>query len=717
MQDVLKDTKFKLALILNGASSVIFQSVMLRLFLGIFEGNEFVITVLLSFWLLWPALGSGIFAVLFKPSFSKLSRAVLFSAVFVFVSGVFVVLTRKVWGLWPGEEMGILPMFLWILVLLAPFGLLHGLLFYLFIGIAEQKEKSSLVYLFDSAGDLAGGALFGYFLVNIFSSFESGYIIIFILFAIFIIFSFNLKIPERIVSFSFVFLFSIFIIFYGKKFERFIYRVSWSPQKIVEFFSTRYGDYAVVKSGGEYAFFSNSELMFYYPDPLSVEERVHPVMLQRNERGDVLLISGGVSGIIKEVKKYNPFSIDYLELDKRFVEKVKRYLSTEDKRAMEDVNFFSEDAIRFLKKERKKYLFVLMLGAEPKTLSASRYYTVEFFKLLKERLRKNGVVGFWISGGEYYISDEKRDYLASIKSTAKMVFKNILVVPGEKTLFLVSDSPLVKMPEKLIKRMENKGIETYSLSPGVIYSMFLKERMEWIKETLKKEGRINSSFEPVSSYFYITLFGKKHSRIISSFFRKVSSLNFLFLIIPLIFLNLFFNFLKRRKFVMFSVAFVSTALELVTILGFEMIHGYVYNLYGIVVASFMFGIVGGTWFVRRINRSLDLYAVLYLILFPWLVFTGMLFLKGRESEILFQILFPFLNFLSGIPVGVCYASLAKKIAIREERGGSVLYALDMLGGMAGTLISGLFLIPLFGMVKTIVFLSLVSLSSLAGFSR
>lgn len=705
---------YRIALLISGAASVMFQATVLRLFLGIFEGNELVITIFMSFWLLWPAVGSVLFVKIFRPSLRKVVYTFIFSGLSIFISILTLVFTRKIWGLWIGEEMGIFPMFLWIFLLLLPFGILHGFLFYIFIGIIRQREKASEVYLWDSAGDLVGGALFGYILINIFSSFETGYFIIVILFLGSLIFLKNLRKKERNFLIFFLFLALISILLWGKKLERLVYKKAWSPEKIVEFFSTKYADYVITESNEEYAVFTNNELSFYYPDPMKAEILVHPVMLQREKIHNVLVIEGGIE-VLKEIKKYTPLTIDYIMVDKKFIQKIKKYLSQEDRTLLNSISIYFGDARKILKCQDKKYSFIFLFSSEPKNLSASRYFTVEFFKLCKEHLEENGVIAFYVTGGENYISQEKAEYLRSINSTLKKVFKNVLALPGEKTLFMASNFVLHQNAEVLINRLSKKNILTVSLSPGVLQTLYFSERIEWVKKCLQNEGRINSDFSPISSYFYITLFGKKHSRLIVDLFRKIAKVNFYVFIVPLIGVIVILGIFLKRNATMFTSAFVGTSLELVTILGFETIHGYVYHLYGIVVASFMLGIVVGTWCVRKFKKTLDKFSCVYLSILPWIVILSFYLIKNISLEIAFQFIFPVLNLLSGIPVGLTYASLTFRKEEQEKKG-SLLYALDMLGGMVGIFVVGLFLIPLFGIFNTAIFLSLVSLFSLVNLS-
>ena len=70
----------------------------------------------------------------------------------------------------------------------------------------------------------------------------------------------------------------------------------------------------------------------------------------------------------------------------------------------------------------------------------NRYYTVEFYEQVKAALRAGGVVAVSIAGGEDVMGAELVGLGASTQRTLARVFSNQVLVPGEQTWLIASDS-------------------------------------------------------------------------------------------------------------------------------------------------------------------------------------------------------------------------------------------------------------------------------------
>lgn len=75
---------------------------------------------------------------------------------------------------------------------------------------------------------------------------------------------------------------------------------------------------------------------------------------------------------------------------------------------------------------------------DPLTTQLHRFYTVEFAQEVKRLLRLQGLVSFGLSSGDAYRAPETRLLNACLYNTLRRVFTDILVVPGERAMFLAS---------------------------------------------------------------------------------------------------------------------------------------------------------------------------------------------------------------------------------------------------------------------------------------
>ena len=180
---------------------------------------------------------------------------------------------------------------------------------------------------------------------------------------------------------------------------------------------------------------------------------------------------------------------------------------------------------------------------------------------------------------------------------------------------------------------------------------------------------------------------------------------------------------------MISVAttgFAGMAFDMVLILAFQSLYGYVYHRLGLLITAFMAGLTTGgvimAWMMPRIRRDIRLLAgielsiALYSILVPaTLTLLHLDILRALASHMVQATLFTFSS-ISGFLVGLEFP-LANKIYLKGERGlghvAGTLYASDLLGSWAGALAVSAVLIPVLGIVRTCLLISVMKGISLA----
>ena len=74
--------------------------------------------------------------------------------------------------------------------------------------------------------------------------------------------------------------------------------------------------------------------------------------------------------------------------------------------------------------------------------ASNRYFTVESFERIKEALTPGGVLSVSVAGGENVMGAELAALGASVKLTLEKVFAHLVLVPGDETWLLASDSRL-----------------------------------------------------------------------------------------------------------------------------------------------------------------------------------------------------------------------------------------------------------------------------------
>ena len=94
--------------------------------------------------------------------------------------------------------------------------------------------------------------------------------------------------------------------------DRFVKQFIFRNQKIILLKDTPYGSLAITESGDQHNFYENNILLTNTSNIIANEEDVHYALVQKHELRNILLISGGASGVISEILKYDVDRIDYL---------------------------------------------------------------------------------------------------------------------------------------------------------------------------------------------------------------------------------------------------------------------------------------------------------------------------------------------------------------------------------------------------------------------
>jgi spermidine synthase len=158
------------------------------------------------------------------------------------------------------------------------------------------------------------------------------------------------------------------------------------------------------------------------------------------------------------------------------------------------------------------------------------------------------------------------------------------------------------------------------------------------------------------------------------------------------------------------IGFAGMAFNIVLILGFQTVFGYLYEWIGVALGAFMVGIAGGSSLLTRFSlihkTRIVMAALLFLIILTSTFLTSLLTILARShSLILFFILVTWSGALLGgsFPV-LCHLYSKFSGQIR----GATIYAADLAGGaLSALLVSGI-LIPLFGFHGTLVLSAMMS---------
>ena len=345
-----------------------------------------------------------------------------------------------------------------------------------------------------------------------------------------------------------------------------------------------YGRLVVTESGGETNFIENGIAVVSTPNVEQVEEATHYAMAQRPGARRVLLVSGGVAGVAKEILKYNVAGVDCVELDPLVIETGRHFLP--EHFADPRIHVIATDARQFVRQTTNRYNVVILALPDPSTAQLNRFFTVEFFSGVKRVMADGGVLSFALGRYENYVSPELAQLLASAHRSLKPSFANILVLPGGRVFFLASDDLL---HGDIAVRVETQGVPTKLVNRHYLDAMLTADRMADIQRAVSQPAALNRDFSPMLYFYHL-----RHW--MSQFTLSFGALQAVLLLLLLAYLIR----LRGPTLVLFASGFAGSALEIVLLLAFQVLCGSVYHQVGVIVTVFMVGLaVGAAWANRE----------------------------------------------------------------------------------------------------------------------
>ncbi len=689
---------------LLGFLATCFQIIILREFEVRFQGNELVYGLVLAFWLLGGGLGSLLAEKRFQ---AKISPAAFYSGIIIITAVLLILLrlSRFFFGLLPAEMTGPGPLLLTSWFISFALSLPLGVLFV--FNVFWQQGQLVAVYQLESLGAAAGGLLVYLVLTPRLSSWQAAALII-LLAALAV----SLVSGSRKMAAPFL----IFLVAAGLWFgDRLTERIYWKPLQLVEVRDSPYARLQVVRTGELVSFYTNSSLAFNFPDPASAEEAIHFAFLQRPEAVRLLLVGGGLNGALAQALQYPRVRVDYVELDPALVKLAIQVLDSwttglNDPR----VTIHLQDGRKFLQATGNRYDLIICNLPEPATAQVNRFYTVEFFSQVREKLSENGVFSFLLPSSESYLSPQRTLLLASIYHSLKIIFPHVEVIPGDNNIMLASAGPLDISTESLLEKLNRYQLKTVFFRPEFLRSRLHPIKREYLRSSLMSVGRprLNSDRLPVSYFYQTLIWSQQFHGPLSQWLGRLQHLTvfWLFHLPLLLFLLviLFLSLFRKKSGAIYLLpitvmGFTTIVAEVALILAFQSRLGLVYSKISLLFTTFMAGLFLGSSLARRMSASLSprhLVAVQagFVVL---LALAGLA--PGAATEPVFYGLLLVMGFLGGFLFVV-----SNVIYLQSRMRYGLGYSLDLFGSFLGALLATSVFIPLLGLALLFSFLLLVN---------
>ena len=733
--------------LLLGLFSQIAQALLIRELLVVFQGNEISIGAFYGGWLFWIAVGSWI--AVWQSQRRFINRPLAWIQTLLTLLPLLLLIqigavrsVRFFLDVPVGQFIPLGSLLFSTCFLTLPVGIALGLLFPLACKRLESGNADPItnLYVVEAIGALVGALIFTFILVEVLQGWQT----LGLLFILMGLSAWHLaKYPEllgtlwrpslafAVVITGFVLVVAPFVTPLLTTMEQFRFRSLHPTLQLLDVVETRYGHRAVGQLGEQRSVVEDGRITASFPDTQRIALEgafFHSQVAQVPKKRRVLLFGGINSGLASELLKYSVERLDIVVQDQKAFEHIRPLLPPTFQKDLNDSRIFLHfgDGRGYVNRLNKKDRFdlVLVLVADPSSVSQNRYYTHQFYTQIQHNMHPDGVLCTRVSGASNYLGRDVKSYSGSVFRTLGGVFQHILVVPGDDHTFCAASMADVISGDamELAKRYRKSPPSGKSLPDQAFLTLLQAERLAFLRNRLQEEeGELNSDQKPVTFYLNMVLWGKFTASGMGEFLQRMRQMGGWPYWLPLaVYVFLLWlagvgnphikqstkPYLRHTALLALMVlGFVSMAAQLIVLFGFQAKIGAIYGRIALLNGLFMSGLAIGAYlpgqWLKRTGHPIR-YLVLTLLsvatfcyLLPSL-FLQASHLQGELAETLYYTLSTMIGLLAG--VGFPLAAALSQGADQDTLvAGGLAEAGDHLGGALGGLVTGALLVPILGM--------------------
>ena len=707
-------------LLLIGIVSILGQVIILRELSVAFYGIELIYILTIGIWLLWTGIGALIGRKSRRHGPGLIVLLFILMGITLPLDMAFIRGSRVLFGGVRGAYLPFIQQLIIISLALLPICLNFGILFQKAAKLYVRNHSRTLAsaYAIESAGGVIGGLLSTLFLK--FGVQNLNIALICAIFAFSAAFVYQDRRRQHIVRLTAaLFIFTLVMAsLQSSNIDRWM--TGWNHPNLLDSRDTPYGRITVRSLHDQLSIFENDALNFE-TEGTTAEEFAHLSALHHDDPKRILLLGGGIEGLIRELLKYSPQQIDYVELNSRMLNMLQQHIPSDIRNSLtaENVRVITADPRRYIE-DCESYDLIISAMPEPTSGQTNRFYTREFFKGCAAKLNPGGILTFRLRASENLWTPQLKLRTVSIFRALKTEFSHATVLPGVTNIIIASNEPLQTDPVFLGDRLARLGISTKLIIPEYIRYLYSNDRFHEVKEIIETTfAPVNSDDLPICYQYAVVIWLSQfypqlafHDMNLSGANGKSSyiSLGILFSIIILTFILLRWRFWIRRIVLVGVAGFIGMVMETLLILHYQTKSGILYQDIGLLLTAFMLGLTTGAYLTNRWIRPASLSAsppssknrwrqgALLVVGFCLINALIMLTLKAPMMSSL--IVIAIMLVLTGAFVAAVFAYASLDRISDQVSVISPLYAADLIGGCLGGLAGVLFLVPMIGLSST-----------------
>jgi spermidine synthase len=696
------------------------QIVIIRSLLEIFQGNELTVGLALAVWLTGTASGSLLFPRIAHHRIWQHLPVVTGFPVII-ANYLLIRFLPKILGFLPLVPQNFIKTLLILCLSILPASWLCGALFpYLSrqYSLANGSTRSSpvnTIYIWESSGSLSAALLMNFVLFQLAANLQILFICLLLFYAILFVNTFN---HRPIVKLRYLFVFYIIIILLllpaSPQIQQLIHAHTLAPYQVEAEKDTPYGNIKLLELEQQELLLQQGLLVYTLPDPSSAEFRMLPPLLSHPAPRSLLLIGGNLIEYLPYLQRINSLQeIIYLEKDPYLMEFQRDRIKKLKLDQQADITFVNDDIRNYFSREKKLFDVICLNESEPYTLYQNRFYTREFYQLIKKHLAPAGIFYFTLKSSENYINPPLGKYLNLQHNTLKSVFSNLFIIPGDENHFLLSDQPYSFDWQNWSSKMMQYGITPQFLTPVYWQYRLSPQRLDSYEKQLAKwqHSEINHDFNLKGYLYHFRVWGGLADENLLKIFDFLYRFRYQGLILFLIFLIILKIIVSRYSSyrLLFNLAFIgglSMLAEMIILLWYQINFGNLYSALALIFGLFMLGLAVGAWcslngFLRYFSFS-QLYLACSVLLMAMLLIIG---LPGWQPMVMWRLAFlykwllvPLLVFLDGLFAGSFFAHTTREYYhLKPGSSPGITYGVDLIGGVLASVITSILLVPFFGL--------------------
>ncbi|MFB0554703.1 MAG: 4Fe-4S binding protein [Phycisphaerae bacterium] len=737
-----------------GLFTIAAQALLFREFITTFEGNDISVGIFFASWFLWVGLGA---IIVYRAQI--IAEKLLQNIELLFLSYLPAFILQLILIIQARELVGIESYALWSvwailivsIIVNAPVSIITGMLFPTACRWVEKDQKLpvSQVYIIEAAGSFVGGLGVTVLLALGISSAR-----IFFILALFVSLSAALaqftearqhsipalkktaKVKAQLMFLVPLCIMLCFFIRADKTLMRYIRIVKWTKllpaDSLTGSFQTAQAEYLYGVYQGQWVVMSQGSVIETLPDDSAAGRIAAIGLCQKPDSTKVLVIGSGLGLCQQFLRLPQIQTISWAHCDSEYVQKVDEVLPDEFKIADNRLHQLKGD-IRLSLAEKKQLYDIVILNLPDATSSAlNRYYTLEFYRQVKEALKPNGIFQVRVAGGENIMGTELVNLGASTKLTLEKVFSQLVVTPGEDTWFIASapasrEQGLTGDPAILRDRFASIEQANRVFTPQALLSVYLPDRAAaavkyYAGADLPEVLLINRDSRPLTHLYSLLLAAKQSGAPVTKLIKHFALAGPLAFVVPvLLFIVLRVIYILRTaqqgnksgfdsSFLVFSAGWVAIGVVIVLMYLYQTRFGSLYLYIGVVSSMFMVGLTIGAALTRHLlasparrrrdgasDRKVQPEILLFAVIFVHsLILCTIAFWPAEE---LTHLTFLAAFVLCGLCAGSYFPIAARQLAdsaFETGQAGSKLETADHIGASVGGLLTSLALVPVLG---------------------